>query len=102
MSMPTIRHEVALILGQANDKISDAKAKLANGSDREKVRAAGELSFLERERDELEQRLKEIERDPGATETLFQWVREEGFILALRLETWIAGSGHTEHHSPKG
>ena len=39
----------------------------------------------------LEHRLKEIEANPNATETLFQWIKEECFGLSLRLDTWIAG-----------
>jgi hypothetical protein len=41
----------------------------------------------------LERRLKEIEANLNATETLLQWIKEECFGLSLRLDTWIAGGG---------
>jgi hypothetical protein len=91
MSMPVIRSEVALMLADADQKFALAEADLAKGDARKKVKAAGELTFLKRQKEELEQRLKEIDASPAASETLFQWIKEEVFNLTLRLESWIAG-----------
>ena len=88
--MQLIRHEVIMMLSQANLKILEEEQKIAAGSDRERVTAAGELLFLKRQRQTLEQRLAEIEARPKAPETLYQWVKEEVFNLNMRLESWIA------------
>lgn len=90
MSMPNIRRDVSLMLDQANRQIADAEIKLSRGGDREKAHAIGELVFLKRQKETLEQRLKEIEDHPEANETMFQWIKEEWFNLTLRLEQWIA------------
>jgi hypothetical protein len=90
MSLPLIRHEVSMMLSQSNEHIAEAEAKLATGGFREKVGAAGELSFLKRQKATVEQRLNEIDAQPDATETLLQWVKEEVFNLNLRLASWIA------------
>ena len=92
MSMQIVRHEVEMMLAQAKLRISDAEAALADGTDREKVDAAGELSFLKRQRETLNERLAEIETRPDAPETLYEWVKEEVFNLNLRLESWLAHS----------
>jgi hypothetical protein len=91
MSMPVIRREVAMMLAQVNGQIAEEEAKFASETDSEKVAGAGELAFLRHQHEMLEQRLKEIEDNPNATETLFQWIKEECFGLSLRLDTWIAG-----------
>ena len=91
MSMPVIRREVAMMLAQVNGRITEEEAKFASGTDSDKVAAAGELAFLRRQHEMLEHRLKEIEANPNATETLFQWIKEECFGLSLRLDSWIAG-----------
>jgi hypothetical protein len=50
------------------------------------------LSFLRRQKETIEGRLKEIDAAPeGASESLFRWVKEEVFNLKLRTESWIAG-----------
>ena len=90
MSMQVVRHEVEMMLAQANLKISDARAMLATGTDREKVDAAGELSFLEVQKQTLQDRMAEIDAHPDASETLYEWVKEEVFNLNLRLDSWIA------------
>ena len=46
--------------------------------------------MLERQKAMVEGRLREIEAQPQATETLFQWVKEQVFNLNMRLESWIA------------
>ncbi len=90
MSMQVVRHEVEMMLAQAKLKILDAETALVSGTDREKVDAAGELSFLKRQRETLQERLAEIETRSDAPETLYQWVKEEVFNLNLRLESWLA------------
>jgi len=79
-----------MLLAQAKLKIADAQTLLANGADRERVDAAGELSLLARQRDVLQQRLAEIDRRPDAPETVYQWLKEELFNLRLGIESWIA------------
>ena len=89
MPLSVIRREVAAMLRQANEHIAEAEAKFASGDMREKVDAAGELSFLKRQKATVEERLREIDAQPQATETLFQWVKEEVFNLNVRLQDWI-------------
>lgn len=90
MSMPVIRAEVANMLAQANHEIALAEADLRLAGDRRRVQAAGELAFLKHQKETLEQRLQEIDSHPAASETLFEWIREEWFNLTLRLESWVA------------
>ena len=92
MALDNIRHEVGMMLADVNEKLAEAEIQLSRGSPIEKVKAAGELSFLRRQREMIEDRVKEIDAAPeGASETLFRWVKEEVFNLKLRLESWIAG-----------
>ena len=90
--MPLIKAEVDTMLAQVNKQISDAEAKLADGADRQKVGAAGELAVLKSQKESVEGRLIEITARPDATETMFQWIKEEVFNLKLRLEIWIGGA----------
>jgi hypothetical protein len=90
MPMTVIKGEVAMMLRQASQQIAEAEAKLASGTYGEKVHAAGELAFLKRQKETLDLRLEEIENHPEASETLFQWIKEEWFNLTLRLDNWIA------------
>lgn len=92
MALDNIRHEVAMMLAEVNQKLADAEQQLSRGTPSEKVNAAGELSFLRRQKETIEDRVKEIDAVPeGASETLFRWVKEELFNLKLRSELWIAG-----------
>lgn len=92
MALDNIRHEVGMMLAEVNQKLADAERQLSRGTPREKVNAAGELSFLRRQKETIEDRVKEIDAAPeGASETLFRWVKEEVFNLKLRSESWIAG-----------
>jgi hypothetical protein len=88
--MQVVRHEVEMMLAQANLKIFDARSIFAKGTDREKVDAAGELTFLEMQRQTLQDRMAEIDKQPDAPETLYEWMKEEVFNLNLRLDSWIA------------
>ena len=77
------------MLTQVNLKISDAKALLERGTDREKVDAAGELSLLAQQFATLEKRLAAIDARADASGAVSQWFAEEIFNLNLRLESWI-------------
>jgi hypothetical protein len=87
--MHDVHHEVSLMLAQVNLKISDEKARLEQGTDREKVDAAGELHLLANQRARLEKRLAEISACGDSPETLSQWFAEEVFSLSMQLESWI-------------
>jgi len=92
LALDNIRHEVVMMLAEVNERLAEAERQLAKGTYREKVNAAGELSFLRRQREMVEDRMKEVDAAPaGAPETLFRWVKEEVFNLKLRLESWLAG-----------
>ena len=92
MALDNIRHEVGMMLADVNERLAAAERQLSRGTPSEKVRAAGELSFLRRQRETIEDRVKEIDGAPeGSSETLFRWIEEELFNLNLRLESWITG-----------
>ncbi len=90
MPMPLIRRDVAQILAQTTIEIADAEIVLRDGPDLEKARAAGRLALLYRHREELLRRMAEIDQHPEASESLFQWIKEEAFSLSLGIERWIA------------
>jgi hypothetical protein len=91
MALADIRHEVVLALAQTHDAQHDAQALLARGEDAEKVSAAGELDFLERQDALLRARLAEVDRRMADhRDSVFSWFRQEWFNLMLRLESWIA------------
>ena len=93
MALDTIRHEVSSMLGDVNLRLAEAQHRLTHGSDREKVAAAGELSFLRKQRDMVQERLAEVDAAPaGASESLFRWIKEEVFNLKLRVDMWVAHS----------
>ena len=92
MALDNIRHEVGMMLAEVNEKLAESERQLSQGTPSEMVNAAGELSFLRRQKETIEDRVKEIDAAPdGASETLFRWVKEEVFNLKLRLESWVAG-----------
>ena len=92
MALDNIRHEVGMMLAELNEKLAQSERQLSQGTPSEKVNAAGELSFLRRQKETIEDRVKEIDAAPdGASDTLFRWVKEEVFNLKLRLESWVAG-----------
>ena len=90
MSMPLIRRDVGQMLAQTNIEIADAEIVLRDGPDLAKARAAGRLAMLYRHREELERRVAEIDQHPEASETVFQWIKEEVFSLSIGIERWIA------------
>jgi len=92
LALTLIRHEVAEMLADVNQRLKEAEHRLAEGAYRERVDAAGEASLLRRYKEMLRTRLSEIDAAPAnASETLSRWVSEEIFNLRLRLQTWIAG-----------
>jgi len=92
LALDNIRHEVGMMLADVNERLAEAERQLSRGTPSEKVNAAGELSFLQRQKETIEDRVKEIDAaSEGASETLFRWVKEEVFNLKLRVESWIAG-----------
>ncbi|MGH6956113.1 MAG: hypothetical protein ACREEW_05555 [Caulobacteraceae bacterium] len=90
MALDDIRHEVILSLAQTHDQQREARAALAEGTDGEKVEAAGELDFLGRKHAMLERRLEEIDRRMAERPGVFTWFRQVWFNLMLHLESWIA------------
>ena len=92
VALDNIRHEVGMMLADVNERLAKAERQLSRGTPSAKVNAAGELSFLRRQKETIDDRMKEIDAAPeGASETLFRWIKEEVFNLNLRLESWIAG-----------
>jgi len=90
MSFETIRHEVRGLLATTNADIQDAEKIMALDDGRGRVRAAGDLVRLRSLRDELESRLRELERaSDGLGSSLYQLVRENWMIVMQSLETWI-------------
>jgi hypothetical protein len=90
MSIKPIKAEVHALLVQANDKVHQAQHLLATGSDEARVRAAGELVYLNARKTELEARMLELDKaHDGVAPTVIQWVREDWMILMQRLESWI-------------
>jgi hypothetical protein len=81
-----------MMLSDVNARLAEAEGQLAKGTFRQKVDAAGELSFLRGQKEMIEARMKVINSAPAnATETPLRWLKEEVFNLKLRLESWIAG-----------
>jgi hypothetical protein len=90
MALADIRHDVVHALASLHDAQHDARAALVHGEDAEKVAAAGELDFLERQDARLMRRLAEIDRRMAERRTAFAWFRQEWFNLMLQMESWIA------------
>jgi hypothetical protein len=90
MALADIRHDVLHALANTHDAQHDARAALEHGEDTEKVAAAGELDFLERQDARLQDRLAEIDRRAVEHRTTFAWLRQEWFNLMLQMERWIA------------
>jgi hypothetical protein len=91
MALADIRHEVVHALANIHDAQHDALALLDHGEDAEKVTAAGELDFLQRQDARLKARLAEIDRRMAERRnSVFSWFRQEWFNLMLQLESWIA------------
>ena len=61
-----------------------------HGEDDERVSAAGELDFLDRQEGMLEAAWREIDRRDAEHRTASRWARQEWFNLMFQLESWIA------------
>ena len=91
MSVEPIKTEVQQLLAQADEKVRRAEALHLDGTDREKVEAAGQLVTLRRQKAELESRLAEIEGSNGGGSTAHQWLKEDWMLLMNRLDNFIDG-----------
>ncbi|HZK99654.1 MAG TPA: hypothetical protein VFC47_07115 [Caulobacteraceae bacterium] len=90
MALDHIKHEVAMMLAATNEHVREAEGKLIRGGDVQKVKAAGELDFLKRQKAALEGRMAELEASPeGVTETIAEWLKQEWFNLKQRFEEWV-------------
>jgi hypothetical protein len=90
MSVEAIRTEVERLLAQANERIRRAEALRLEGADEDKVEAAGQLTWLRRQRDDLSARLDELDHTPGGS-TVAQWFKEDWMLLIQRLDAFIDG-----------
>jgi hypothetical protein len=98
MSLDTLRTETVHLLADADERVRQAEHDLADGDNAAKIKAAGDLAVLRRQRDDLRQRLGEIERSPrGRLSDLEQQIREEGLLLKQSLQSWITGRRDTQH-----
>jgi hypothetical protein len=92
LALDNIRHEVSMMLSDVNLRLAEAEDHLAKGTFRQKVDAAGELTFLRSQKEMIEARMKVIDAAPaGAAETPLRWLKEEVFNLKLRLDAWVVG-----------
>jgi hypothetical protein len=90
MSLEALRREVRSLLAEADDKVRTAVKALTTGSEERRVAAAGQLVYLRRRRDELEERMTALDHCPDDTaHTLGEWIKEDWMILMQRLESWI-------------
>jgi hypothetical protein len=90
MTVEAIRTEVERLLAQADERVRRAEQLRLEGTDEEKVEAAGQLTWLRRQRDELHARLDELDRSPGGS-TVGQWFKEDWMLLIQRLDAFIDG-----------
>jgi hypothetical protein len=92
MSVEPIKTEVRGLLAKADEKLSRARQEHAKGSDAEKVEAAGQLIFLERQKQALEARMAELEHaGEGGGATTAQWLKEDWMLLMQRLDAFMDG-----------
>jgi hypothetical protein len=91
MSVETIKTEVQQLLAQADEKLRRAQRRYDQGSDAEKVTAAGQLVFLRRQKEALDGRMADLDRvkDGGGATT--QWFKEDWMLLMQRLDAFMEG-----------
>jgi hypothetical protein len=90
MPMAAIKSEIETSLFRIDERLREVGGRLAEGSAREKVEAAGELDFLRQQKHDLEQRLARLDHLPDGTwATIYEWLREEASILERRIAGWI-------------
>ena len=90
MAIADVRHEVVLALAHIHEAQREAKSLVDHGEDDERVFAAGELDFLDRQEGMLRHRLDEIDAHTAADHTVLAWARQEWFNLMFHLDNWIA------------
>jgi hypothetical protein len=90
MAIADVRHEVVLALAHIHEAQREAKSLVDHGEDGERVFAAGELDFLDRQEGMLRHRLDEIDERTAEHHTLLAWARQEWFNLMFHLDNWIA------------
>ena len=91
MPMPHIRHEIQTMLFQVEERIADAEHALASGDDRDKVKAAGDLTILRRRRALIASRLRAVDGAISQSESFTNLIKEEWFNLSLRLRQFLTG-----------
>jgi len=92
MSIESLRTETVHLLCDADERVREAEHDLAEGDHTAKVKAAGNLAVLIRQRDELRRRLGEIEKAPHSRlSDLAEQIREEGLVLKQSLQAWVSG-----------
>jgi hypothetical protein len=92
MSVDTLKTETVHLLADADERVRMAEHDLADGDEAAKTKAAGDLTVLKQQRDDLRQRLGEIEKAPhNALGDLMQQIREEGMLLKKSLQGLVAG-----------
>jgi len=90
MTVETLRFDVTRLLAEANVHLREAEETLANGNGRDRVKAAGELVALKRQKEALEARLEDIDHAPhNAAAGLLQRLREEGLLLRENLAALV-------------
>lgn len=92
MSVEPIKTEVRRLLAMADEKLKRARQLHARGSDAQKVQAAGQLIFLERQKQALEARMAELDHaDQKGPATTVQWLKEDWMLLMQRLDAFMEG-----------
>jgi hypothetical protein len=92
MSVEPITSEVQQLLAKADEALRRAQKAHARGTDAEKVAAAGQLVFLQRQKQDLEARMAELERSHGGGgATTAQWFKEDWMLLMQRLDAFMDG-----------
>lgn len=90
MAIADVRHEVVLALAHIHEAQREAKSLVDHGEDDERVFAAGELDFLDRQEGMLRHRLGEIDAHAADPHHMLSWARQEWFNLMFQLDNWIA------------
>lgn len=90
MAIADVRHGVVLALAHIHEAQREAKSLVDHGADDERVFAAGELDFLDRQEGMLHDRLADIDWRIAEHRTFLSWARQEWFNLMFHLDNWIA------------
>jgi hypothetical protein len=90
MAIADVRHEVVLALAHLHGAQRETQWLMDHGGDDDRVFAAGELDFLDRQESMLRGRLDEIDSHIAEHRTFLAWARQEWFNLMYQLDSWIA------------